>query len=106
MIFALLLSFEVAGHGLRVIKWFSEGIHYFPDVTGFDYIIQGFHVFQKGSRGDAEVEFLIFIIEVCNEFRWDCFFKVLWACLSEVAFVLEESKVLLVGGPIDGMRFL
>ena len=106
MVFAFLLSVEVLSHGLRVIKWFGESIHDFPDITGFDYIIQSFHVAQKGSGCDAEVEFFIFIIEVCNEFCWNCFFKVLQACLSEVAFALEECKVLLVGGPINSMLLL
>ena len=44
LVFALLLALEVLCHGEGVIEFLIEGVHYLSDFTGFDYIVQFFHV--------------------------------------------------------------
>ena len=55
-----------------------------------------FHVLDERVGSDAEHEFIVFIMELCNQFIWNGFLHVLQAGLHEVVLVGEELKLLIM----------
>ena len=51
-----------------------------------------------GQSGGSEHKFIIFVAQVCNEFRWCRLLHVLQSDLDEVVLVSEKLKVLLTVG--------